>query len=496
MSDTAAPTTPPPTDPNAAQTTGPPPASSNPPAGPTDQPSSSAPPPPPPSSSVVPPPSSTPDTPTQPPPTSPAPIPSSPSPSPSPSPPPATSSPEPPPPAPTTPPPDSTTSPPPAPPVTSTPVTVITVTPSSTPDDTTITLTTTSLNTDPPSSSPPASSSRSSSSSSSSSSSLAPTQLPATSSSGLSQPAKIAIAIIIPIFAVVVIAFLGIFFWRRYKKRKDSEEMRRKEVEEYGYNPNNDVSGGSGGAVLGAGTVGSHGGDMAESDGSGYRGWGSTAGGRKPSAPLSASAATSNTNPGYNKASYMEGGMASMQPQYTPPAQPELYGSPVASSAAPIIPDVAAIGVAESEDPKIQSPDRHSKSPVLSSPTQRPSTADSSTIGAAMITGPSELDDGLHRGDSVASSRYTNATRRSEGSDRHVITTGNGYMTNYHPVDGNDYYNDVANPYAGEHEYNGPASPPMIQQVGARRNTRIENPADSHYAQMPRQGNSGIAQNF
>ncbi|KAK6339071.1 hypothetical protein TWF696_009860 [Orbilia brochopaga] len=491
MSDTAAPTSPP-ADPNANQTTGPPAASTNPPSGPTDQPSSSAepPPPPPPSSSDAPPPSSTQDPPTQPPPSSPAP--DSTSQPPSPQPPPATSSQEPPPPASTTPP-DPTTPPPPPPP-TSTPVTVITVTPSSTPDDTTITVTTTSLNTDQPSSSPAVSSSRSSSSSSTSGT-LSPTAMPVAGSGGLSNPAKIAIAIIIPIFAVVVIAFLGIFFWRRYKKRKDSEEMRRKEVEEYGYNPNNDVSG-SGGAVLGAGTIGSHGGDMAESDGGGYRGWGSTAGGRKPSAPLSASAATSTANPGYNKASYMEGGMASMQPHYTPPSQPELYGSPVASTAVPTIPDTAAIGVAESEDPKIQSPDRHSKSPVLSSPTQRPSTADSSTIGAAAITGPSELDDGLHRGDSVASSRYTNATRRSEGSDRHVITTGNGYMTNYHPVDGNDYYNDVANPYAGEHEYNGPASPPMIQQVGARRNTRIENPADSHYAQMPRQGNSGIAQNF
>ncbi|KAJ6264314.1 hypothetical protein Dda_0459 [Drechslerella dactyloides] len=484
-STTAAPTSP--TGPPAGQTTAPPPASTAPPSSPSNPPPSSAPPPP----SSEPPPSPTPDPPSQPPSSSPTPDPATSSPPPPPPPPPPASTTDAPPPA-SSPPPDSTTAPPPPP--TSTPVTVITVTPSSVPDDTTVTVTTTSLNTNQPSSTPGLSST-SRSSSSSTSSNLSPTALPVTGGGGLSQPAKIAIAIIIPIFAVVVIAFLGIFFWRRYKNRKDSEEMRRKEVEEYGYNPNNDASG-SGGAVLGAGTIGSHGGEMAESDGTGYRGWGSTAGGRKPSGPLSASAGTSTANPGYNKASYMEGGMASMQPQYTPPSQPELYGSPVGSAAVPAVAGAGAIGVAESEDPKIQSPDRHSKSPVLSSPTQRPSTADSSTIGAAAITGPSELDDGLHRGDSVASSRYTNATRRSDGSEHHVITTGNGYMTNYQSVDGNDYYNDVANPYAPEHDYGNPAAPPMIQQVGARRNTRIENPADSHYAQMPRQGNSGIAQNF
>ncbi|EWC45743.1 hypothetical protein DRE_05080 [Drechslerella stenobrocha 248] len=351
---------------------------------------------------------------------------------------------------------DTTTPPPPPPPPpspspspTSPPVTVITVTPSSVPDET-ITVTTTSLNTDPiPSSSittstPP-------SSSTSTSASISATAVPSTGG-GLSQPAKIAIAIIIPIFAVVLIAFLGIFFWRRYKKRKDSEEMRRKEVEEYGYNPNNDVSG-TGAPILGASNVPNHNGDMADSDGAGYRGWGNTAGGRKVSAPLSASN-TATTNPGYTKAPHLEGGMASgMQQQYTPPSHPELYGSPVLPTTAPATADSTAIGMAESDDnTKIHSPDRHSKSPVLSSPTQRPSTADSSTIGAAAITGPSELDDGLQRGDSVASSRYTNATRRSDGSDHHGIPGGNGYMTNYHAADGTDYYNDVANPYAGDHE--------------------------------------------
>ncbi|KAF3905792.1 hypothetical protein AA313_de0204928 [Arthrobotrys entomopaga] len=394
----------------------------------------------------------------------------------------------------------SSEEPPPEPSSTSPPpVTIVTVTPTSTPGDTTITVTTTSLNTDQPSPSNPIESSPNSSSSSSSSSPSA-TILPSTSGGGLSNPAKIAIAIIIPIFVVVLLAFLGIFLWRRYKKRKDSEEMRRKEVEEYGYNPNNDVSGAAGGAMMGASSAASHGEDMTETS-AGYRGWGNTAGGRKASAPMSAGVPSNATGPSYT--SYQDGATNGRQYMAAPPpAQNELYGSPVGGAAVPAAAGLAALGVAHSDDDPKRNQDRHSHSPLLSSPTQRPSTADSSTIGAAGPTGPSELDDGLHRGDSVASSRYTNATRHSEGSDVPEATGNNAYM-NY-TVDGNDYYNDVANPYGGDydHQEHGTEqgyqqqSPPMIQQVGARRNTRIENPSDHHYAQMSRQGNSGIAQNF
>ncbi|KAK6517282.1 hypothetical protein TWF281_003942 [Arthrobotrys megalospora] len=376
-------------------------------------------------------------------------------------------------------------------------VTVITVTPT-TGGDTTITITTTSVNTEQTTTSLPASSTQTSSSTSSSTNSA--TAIPSTGGGGLSQPAKIAIAIIIPIFAVILIAFLGIFFWRRYKKRKDSEEMRRKEVEEYGYNPNNDVSG-SGPAVMTAAGGANQGGDMSEVE-AGYRGWGNTAGGRKASAPLSASATTNTAGAGYGNTPYSNAAANAGQ-QYPSPQQPELYGSPVAAGAVPVAAGAAGaavVGAAHLEEEK-QNRDRHSHSPLLSSPTNRPSTADSSTIGAPATTGPSELDDGLHRGDSVASSRYTNATRQSEDSGAHEVPGNNGYRNTY-VSDGNDYYNDVANPYAGDydnHEHapeQGYHQPPMIQQVGARRNTRIETPPDTHYAQMPRQGTSGIAQNF
>jgi hypothetical protein len=81
----------------------------------------------------------------------------------------------------------------------------------------------------------------------------------------------------------------AIFLWRKRKQRKDAEEERRKEVEDYIYNPNADptlpdVGSAAGGAY-----------EMKEDASSGYRGWGSTtlAGstGRKASTTLSGGAA-------------------------------------------------------------------------------------------------------------------------------------------------------------------------------------------------------------
>ncbi|KAH9908008.1 hypothetical protein F4778DRAFT_777378 [Xylariomycetidae sp. FL2044] len=106
------------------------------------------------------------------------------------------------------------------------------------------------------------------------------------SSGGLTQPGKIAVAVVVPIAAVALFVVAGIFFWRKRKQRKDAEEERRKEVEDYNYNPNNDPtlpdvsSVGAGGAY-----------EMKEDASSGYRGWGSTtlAGstGRKASTTMS-----------------------------------------------------------------------------------------------------------------------------------------------------------------------------------------------------------------
>jgi hypothetical protein len=57
-------------------------------------------------------------------------------------------------------------------------------------------------------------------------------------SSGLSSAGKTAIAVIIPILAVGALIFVGILLWRRRARNRAAEEERRKEVEAYGYNPN------------------------------------------------------------------------------------------------------------------------------------------------------------------------------------------------------------------------------------------------------------------
>ncbi|KAK4228464.1 transmembrane alpha-helix domain-protein [Podospora fimiseda] len=106
-----------------------------------------------------------------------------------------------------------------------------------------------------------------------------------TSSGGLSNGGKIAIAVVVPIAAIAILVVLGIFFYRKRKQRKDVEEQRRKEVEDYGYNPNADPT---------IPAVAMTGGDGA----SGYRGWGTTTlagstAGRKTSTTMSGGAAYS-----------------------------------------------------------------------------------------------------------------------------------------------------------------------------------------------------------
>lgn len=109
------------------------------------------------------------------------------------------------------------------------------------------------------------------------------------SSGGLDSGGKIAVAVVVPIAAVALLVVGAIFLWRKRKQRKDAEEERRKEVEDYIYNPNADptlpdVGSAAGGAY-----------EMKEDASSGYRGWGSTtlAGstGRKASTTLSGGAA-------------------------------------------------------------------------------------------------------------------------------------------------------------------------------------------------------------
>lgn len=250
---------------------------------------------------------------------------------------------------------------------------------------------------------------------------------------GLSSGGKIAIAVVVPVVVVALLVFGGIFFWRRRKARQNNEEERRKEVEEYGFNPNHDPT-------LPAVAMGS---EMAE-DSSGYRGWGNTAtsSNRKASTTLTSGMtfSDSNSNPGgYNTPHSPTGGAYSEG----------------------------------SNDPLVHG---------------RRETMDSDGLGAlgavgAIAPNSTQNQSGVQRGPSNASSSYS-AANRSDGSGDYPMSGGNA----------NDYYDNQGyyqqGPYGQPDPY-GAGQQPVIRDVSARRNTRIENPSV-----FPQQGNSGIAQNF
>ena len=235
---------------------------------------------------------------------------------------------------------------------------------------------------------------------------------------------------------MVVVALLvlaGIFLWRRRKQRKNAEEARRKEVEEYGFNPNNDPT------LPAVGVTGS---EMAENQ-SGYRGWGNT------------------TNPSNRKASTtLSGGLTGISDSSSNPG-----GHPSPGPGSPT---------------QGTHSDGHSVDPLMAG---RRETMDSETIGAlgaAPAAGANRSD--IHRGPSNASSSYS-AAGHSDNSGEVQMNSSNSQ----------DYYNDPGyyqpGPY-GDNSYGG-GQQPVIRDVQARRNTRIENPSV-----FPQQGNSGIAQNF
>lgn len=256
-------------------------------------------------------------------------------------------------------------------------------------------------------------------------------------------------AVVVPIVAVALLVLAALFWWRRRKQRKDAEELRRKEVEEYGFNPNNDPTLP---AVSGVSSNGDDPSEMREADGAGYRGWGTTSTNRKASTTLSS---------GNGAIGIARSGSGSDPGGYHP------QSSPTAGTN--------------------QSSDVHSGDPLVVN--GRPLTADSETIGA-LGAGPSangnRQDRDIHRGPSNASSAYSGGHRSEMSAD------GGGA-----PGPGQQYYNEGMyydesmpqhGPY-GDGTYGG--GHPVIRDVPARRNTRIENPSV-----FPQQGSSGIAQNF
>lgn len=226
--------------------------------------------------------------------------------------------------------------------------------------------------------------------------------------------------------------------------------MRRKEVEEYGFNPNNDPTLPPVGS-----NYGETGSEMVQDD-AGYRGWGTTSTQRQPSTNLS-----SGRGPP---------GMA-ISDEGSNPGGYNYQGSP-----------------SEGTQPHSEQP---SNEPLVDGPNSgRPVSGDSETIGA-LGAGPmasgGRNDRDIHRGPSNASSAYSGPAR-SEGSDdlAHQASGGQPYYE-----DG-PYYSEAQpqhGPY-GDGTYGG-SGQPVIRDVQARRNTQIQKPSV-----FPQQGNAGIAQNF
>ncbi len=297
----------------------------------------------------------------------------------------------------------------------------------------------------------PATSNSKSTSTNTGTAALATSPTNASPSPGLSAGGKIAVAVVVPVVAVALIVIAALFLWRKRKQRKEAEELRRKEVEEYGFNPNNDPTLP---VVGGASSVGDDPSEMRETDGAGYRGWGTTTttSARKPSTTLSS---------GAGAIGVARSTSGSDNGRYT-------NSSPTG-------------GTNKSSD--VQSGD-----PLVGSPSNgRPLSDDSETIGALGAVPANGNRQDIHRGPSNASSAYSGAHR----SD----TSGEGAIPGGAP--GQQYYNDGMyydegmpqhGPY-GDGSYGG--GQPVIRDVQARRNTRIENPSV-----IPQQGNAGIAQNF
>ncbi|KAF2100839.1 hypothetical protein NA57DRAFT_37366, partial [Rhizodiscina lignyota] len=203
--------------------------------------------------------------------------------------------------------------------------------------------------------------------------------------------------------------------------------QRRKEMEDYGYNPNHDPTLPAMGAATGAA--------MTE-DSSGYRGWGgttATASNRKASTTLS-------------------GGMAGGVSDTT--SQPGGYHSPGSPTMT----------------------DGHSSDPLMQTRRETMESDGIGALGAAPVAGAGR---DIRRGPSNASSSYSAGDHSHHSADA-PIPVGDGY--------GDQYGDYQAGPYDNG-AYGAPQ--PIVRDVTARRNTRIEEPRV-----RPGQGNSGIAQNF
>lgn len=236
----------------------------------------------------------------------------------------------------------------------------------------------------------------------------------------------------VPVVAVALFLIAGIWFWKRRKAAKNAEEERRKEIEDYAYNPNTDPTLPPVGGVAADGPAY----EMRDDQASGYRGWGSTAVGSAATKPPTTRSGGGHTGGAYSDAT---GGT---------------YGNFSDSRSGDVMMDGHGDGAYSPEG---------------------------EILGALGPSAAANRAD-IRRGPSNASSSYS-AGARSDGSDG----AGAAYV--------NQYYDQYAgaNPYAGDAYNQRPSElpgQPIIRDNPARRNTRIESPS-----QYPQQS-AGISQNF
>ena len=268
------------------------------------------------------------------------------------------------------------------------------------------------------------------------------------SSGKLSSGGTIAIAVVIPIVAIALIIAFLIFFFKRRNRRDQEKKDIQKQMAEYGYNPNNDAT-----LIPAAAAYTDNASETAEEN-NGYRGWGNTSSTqRKPSTTMgSGNKRVANGNAlSDDSYGYANGAHNAYSPE---PLSGDTLNGPG---------ELAATGVGVG------------------------------AAGAALARHTSNSD--VHRGPSNASSAYSSGQgQRSELSADEAPGMPGPY---YHEEVPHNIYNEASHrqgPY-GDGTYGGPpagGNQPMVQNVGARQNPRIER--TPNFGQQG--GGPSIAQNF
>lgn len=209
---------------------------------------------------------------------------------------------------------------------------------------------------------------------------------------------------------------------------------------EYGFNPNSDPT------LVGAGTAYTDTASEAQDDNGGYRGWGATSSNRKASTTLGSNGRAA-AGPAMSESSSQPGGY---------------QGSPNAPS------------------------DAYSTDPLMNGHPESGDGVGALGVGAGLSRNRSGAA-GIRRGPSNASSTYSEGHVSEMSSDNQSVP--GPYYQEEVPY---NIYNDAApshGPY-GDGSYGGTNNQPVIRDVQARRNTRIER------APTFPQTQGGISQNF